>query len=112
MTPQTLLFSEIMLKSRTFHFKSLNLPNILHPSYFISSNNIRINYDIEFGVNSLTQSDIIPIDFKSTIFKFPFINKSSALYILTIDEETYIMPPVTVKELFNENLKKKLVQGH
>lgn len=100
--PQTLLFSEIVLQPgeiKTFHFKSLNLPKDLCPSYSLSSNNIRINYDIEFGVNVITHGKIVPVNIKTPIFISPFIDKRSQQYTMTLDGKTHIIPPATVKEL-------------
>lgn len=107
--PQTLLFPEIILQpgeTRTFHFKSSNLPKDLCPSYSISSNNVGINYNIEFGVNVITLKEIIPVNLKIPIFISPFINKWSQQYTMILNEATYIMSPATVKEILNEHPKR------
>lgn len=107
--PQTLLFTEISLQPgevKTFHFKSATLPKDTCPTYALSSNNVAINYKIEFGVNIVTLGDMIPFKLKIPLFIAPYVDYKSQQYTMILDKKTHIMPPATCKEISNHHSKR------
>lgn len=107
--PQTLLFTEISLQPgemKTFHFKSATLPKDTCPTYALSSNNVAINYKIEFGVNTVTLGDMIPFKLHIPLFIAPYVDYKSQQYTMILDKKTHIMPPATCKEISNHHSKR------
>lgn len=107
--PQTLLFTEVTLQPgevKTFHFKSATVPKDTCPTYGLSSNNVAINYKIEFGVNIVTLADMIPFKLKIPLFMAPYVGNKSQQYTMVVDKKTHIMPPATIKEISNQHSKR------
>ncbi|SMN21097.1 similar to Saccharomyces cerevisiae YDR137W RGP1 Subunit of a Golgi membrane exchange factor (Ric1p-Rgp1p) that catalyzes nucleotide exchange on Ypt6p [Maudiozyma saulgeensis] len=99
--PQSLLFPELTLRPgevKSYHFKSNKLPNDLCPSYKYSEN-MAINYYVEFGVNKVESNQISPLFIKSPIYISPLVTSEGCQYTSELGSKPYIMEPGTIKEV-------------
>lgn len=99
--PQTLLFSEITLepgKTKSYRFKSTELPRNLVPSYNISKK-FAVSYNLEFGVSRLVHGDIKQHVIRVPITLAPYISSSGCQVTSSLDHSPSIMEPADVKEI-------------
>ena len=108
--PQSLLFPELTLQPgevKSFHFKSNKLPEDLCPSYKYSEN-MAINYYVEFGVNKVESDVISPLFIKSPIYIAPFVTNEGYQYTSELGSKPYIMEAGTIKEVVqSSNMMRK-----
>ncbi|KAG0665914.1 hypothetical protein C6P45_000310 [Maudiozyma exigua] len=99
--PQSLLFPELTLQPgevKIFHFKSGKLPEDLCPSYKYSEN-LAINYYVEFGVNKVDTMNITPLFIKSPISISPMVTNKGLQYSAILGGKPHILEPGTIKEI-------------
>lgn len=99
--PQSLLFPELTLQPgevKTFHFRSDKLPEDLPPSYKYSEN-LAINYYVEFGVSKVNSMNIKPLFIKSPISISPMVTNKGLQYSTILGGKPHILEPGTIKEI-------------
>lgn len=101
LVPQSLVFTEILLNPgdvKTYLFKSAPLDKQLCPSYMVSDS-ISILYEIEFGITSLIEGNLVPLVKKLPITIAPFVTEGGLQASSLLDREASIQTPGSVKEI-------------
>ena len=109
--PQTLLFTELTLEAgevKVFHFRTARLPKELVPTY-LNSQNISINYSLEFGVSKITSETMNPYLVKVPITVSPFVDSSGCQFMATLNKKPFILKPGSVKQLKKTHSNKRKV---
>ncbi|KAL3233086.1 Guanine nucleotide exchange factor subunit RGP1 [Nakaseomyces bracarensis] len=101
LVPQSLVFTEVTLNPgdvKTFLFRSLPLDKQLCPSYMVSDL-VSVLYDIELGITSLIDGNLVPLVKKLPITIAPFVTEGGLQASSLLDRQACIQGPGTVREI-------------